>query len=71
MSFYKGYINAYWNHKGIGFIRREAGKDVFFSIDDIEDVNSLSSLSNKCIVEFEIMKTRKGPRAINLRICED
>lgn len=71
MSLFKGYINAYWDHKGIGFIRREAGKDVFFSIDDVEGVDSISELCNNLQVEFEIEKTKKGPKAINLRICRD
>ncbi|ELV7516481.1 retron Se72 family effector protein [Photobacterium damselae] len=59
-----GYINAYIEHKGFGFIRREKGKDVFFSIEDINDTD-LIVINKK--VTFDIESKKKGPRAINIK----
>ncbi|KJG11968.1 retron Se72 family effector protein [Photobacterium iliopiscarium] len=61
-----GIINAFNSFKGIGFIRREKGKDVFFSIDDIEQDIDIIKLGAK--VSFSIIKTKKGLNAKNIII---
>ncbi|KPL97165.1 cold shock domain-containing protein [Vibrio splendidus] len=67
MTVYRGFINAYFEHKGIGFIRREKGKDVFFSIDDLDSA-TIQILRAKLTVEFEVQATPKGPKANKLRV---
>ncbi|CAH1535816.1 Cold shock protein CspA [Vibrio owensii] len=67
MTVYRGVINAYVEHKGIGFIRREKGKDVFFSIDDLDSA-TIKNLHEKLTVEFEVQTTPKGPKANKLRV---
>lgn len=59
-----GYINAFIEHKGFGFIRREKGKDVFFSTEDLDNID-LININQK--VEFNIEKRKKGPKAINIK----
>lgn len=61
-----GFINAYDNFKGFGFIRREKGKDVFFSIDDFKAEIDIDSISIGWTLLFDISKTKKGPRALNI-----
>ncbi|KKW01007.1 MAG: Cold shock domain family protein [Candidatus Saccharibacteria bacterium GW2011_GWC2_48_9] len=63
-----GIVTVSNNLNGYGFIRREKGKDAFFSYDQI--------ISDKIIIEilpgqkisFDIEKTKKGPRAVNIRL---
>jgi CspA family cold shock protein len=61
-----GFVNAYNDFKGIGFIRRKKGKDVYFSIDDFCFDIELISISVE--VSFDILKEKKGPRAYNMKI---
>ncbi|EGR4199650.1 cold shock domain-containing protein [Vibrio cholerae] len=63
----KGYINAYIEHKGFGFIRREKGRDVLFTIDVLEDKYDTNNLQLKPEVEFDYEATDKGPRATAVR----
>nr|VVV04914.1 Cold shock-like protein CspLA [Aliivibrio wodanis] len=64
-----GFINAYNDFKGFGFIRRNKGKDVFFSIDDFngEIKNIVIGLS----ITFEVVSKTKGPRAYNIRVTPE
>lgn len=61
-----GVINAFNDFKGFGFIRREKGKDVYFSIDDFNDDINIDSISVGWKLVFDISKTKKGPRALNI-----
>ncbi|MCW3171416.1 retron Se72 family effector protein [Shewanella subflava] len=61
-----GFINTYDDFKCFGFIRREKGKDVYFSIDDFADDTILIAIGTK--VKFEISKEPKGLRARNILI---
>lgn len=68
MSKEQGYINAFNDFKGFGFIRREKGKDVFFSIDDFEDGFDIDSVLVGMRLNFSIIDTSKGPRATSIKI---
>ncbi|EKQ6421152.1 retron Se72 family effector protein [Pseudomonas aeruginosa] len=61
----KGFVTSYDPFKGFGFIRREKGKDVFFFYDDV--LEGHSDILEGDIVEFEVRKEKKGPRAYSLK----
>ncbi|MEZ8358229.1 cold-shock protein [Vibrio splendidus] len=63
MSKETGYINAFNDFKGFGFIRREKGKDVYFSIDDFETEVEFEAVSVGLQVAFLVKKEAKGPKA--------
>lgn len=65
MEIYHGIINAYTPHKGYGFIRRQKGKDVFFSIDDVREYEELEL---SCKVSFEIVRDNKGLKAQRIEL---
>ncbi len=60
-----GSVTVYNMFKGYGFIRREKGRDVFFSYDDIAD--GQPELISGDRVEFEVRVEAKGPRAYQVR----
>ena len=64
----RGVVNAYDTFKGIGFIRREKGKDVFFFYDDILEDKSIGIGDT---VSFSVRKMPKGPRAYNVKILSE
>ena len=64
-----GKVNAYNDFKGFGFIRREKGKDLYFSIDDFTTQVDIDSISIGMNLLFDVVKTRKGPRAMAIEIC--
>jgi CspA family cold shock protein len=61
-----GVINMYDPFRGLGFIRREKGKDVFFLYDELPDVGFEPTVGDR--VTFEVKKTPKGPRAYNIQL---
>ncbi|MBV7582455.1 retron Se72 family effector protein [Pseudomonas sp. PDM33] len=61
----KGFVTSYDAFKGFGFIRREKGKDVFFFYDDVEEGSE--DIIEGDVVEFEVRKEKKGPRAYSLK----
>jgi len=61
-----GVINMYDPFRGIGFIRREKGKDVFFLFDELPDLGFEPTVGDK--VTFEIKDMPKGPRAYGLML---
>ncbi|MCC4222819.1 cold shock domain-containing protein [Vibrio campbellii] len=65
-----GKINAYNDFKGIGFIRREKGKDLYFSIDDFAEYIDLDALKVGLNLKFDVVKTPKGPRAVAIELFE-
>ncbi|WP_154139705.1 retron Se72 family effector protein [Photobacterium damselae] len=66
----RGFINAYNDFKCIGFIRREKGKDVFFSIDDLNPNIDVDNIKLGLELTFELFKTPKGPRAKNINLLK-
>lgn len=61
-----GVINMYDPFRGLGFIRREKGKDVFFLFDELPDLEFEPTIGDK--VKFDIKIMPKGPRAYNLEL---
>ncbi|WP_221076135.1 cold shock domain-containing protein [Agarivorans aestuarii] len=64
MTKVNGKVNAYNDFKGVGFIRREKGKDLFFSIDDFETEVDIDAIAIGKVLLFDVVKTAKGPRAM-------
>lgn len=62
----KGVVKKWLYDHGFGFIKsREINRDVFCHS---MDVRNCYDLDRGDVVEFEIEKTEKGPRAINVKI---
>ena len=61
----KGTVKWFSNQKGYGFIASESGKDVFVHHSVIQG-DGYKSLEEGQQVEFEIEKSPKGPRTINV-----
>jgi CspA family cold shock protein len=53
-----------WFNKGYGFIKPEAGNDVFVHVSAIQGDGSLDEGQ---AVEFDITQGQKGPQAANVR----
>jgi CspA family cold shock protein len=60
-----GIVKTFDIFKGIGFIRRKAGKDVFFYYQEIEHDDKILVEGDK--VSFTIEKKPKGLRAYKMR----
>ncbi len=61
-----GIINMYDPFRGLGFIRRKKGKDVFFLFDELPDLGFEPTVGDN--VKFEIQMKPKGPRAYKLEL---
>jgi CspA family cold shock protein len=66
----RGVLNAYDPIKGIGFIRREHGKDVFVHYSDFigDDRDARATLGSPVEFQLEQPTNLKGPRARNVQI---
>ncbi|EIO4604489.1 retron Se72 family effector protein [Vibrio parahaemolyticus] len=69
MAKVNGKVNAYNDFKGFGFIRREKGKDLYFSIDDFTTQVDIDSIVIGMSLLFDVVKTPKGPRATAIELC--
>ncbi|HAX5652628.1 retron Se72 family effector protein [Edwardsiella sp. A.80236] len=63
-----GFVNFYDPVKGFGFIRREKGRDLIFSHSDIVNNLDVIDLPKGTKVSFNIVKTPKGHRAIDISL---
>ncbi|MBP2848138.1 retron Se72 family effector protein [Dickeya oryzae] len=63
-----GFVNTYNNLKGYGFIRRAKGRDVIFSHEDINGSEYIIDIPKGVKVTFDITRTPKGYRAINISV---
>jgi CspA family cold shock protein len=64
-----GKIKKLIRDRGFGFITDTDGREVFFHQSSIMDAQ-FDALNEDQEVEFEIEKSPKGPRAINVRITQ-
>ena len=64
----QGTIKKLLTDKGFGFIEGERG-DVFFHHSALEGT-SIEALSEGQLVEFEVGRGPKGPRAENVRVVD-
>ncbi|MBU1124775.1 MAG: cold shock domain-containing protein [Candidatus Omnitrophica bacterium] len=65
---HKGKIKKIISDRGFGFISDTDGRDVFFHQGGLVGVN-FNDLTVDQEVEFEVEKSDKGPRAINVSLC--
>lgn len=66
---HKGKIKKLIRERGFGFISDTDGREVFFHQSSLVDIK-FDALSEEQEVEFEVEKSPKGPRAINVRIVQ-
>lgn len=64
----KGTVKWFNDSKGFGFIAQENGDDIFVHHTSISG-SGFKSLSEGQAVTFDVEKTPKGPRAINVTIA--
>ncbi len=64
----RGTVKWFNDSKGFGFITCEDGGDIFVHHTSING-NGFKSLSEGQAVTFDVEKTPKGPRAINVSIA--
>jgi CspA family cold shock protein len=64
-----GKIKKLVRERGFGFISDTDGREVFFHQSSLLDIQ-FDSLKEEQGVEFEIEKSPKGPRAINVRVTQ-
>ncbi len=62
-----GKIKKLVRERGFGFISDTDGSEVFFHQSSLTD-GQFDALNDGASVEFEVEKTPKGPRAINVRV---
>jgi CspA family cold shock protein len=66
---HKGKIKKLVADRGFGFISAMDGRDIFFHQSSLMDIK-FETLSEGQEVEFEVEKSPKGPRAINVTIAK-
>ena len=64
-----GKIKKIVSDRGFGFIDDTDGREVFFHQSALEGIE-FSALKSGQEVEFEVEKSDKGPRAINIRAIQ-
>ena len=65
----KGKVKNFNKEKGYGFIRTDEGKDIFFHYSELK-MEGFKTVNANQIVEFEVIETEKGQRAVNITIVE-
>ncbi len=63
---HKGKIKKLIRDRGFGFINDTDGREVFFHQSGLVDIK-FDTLNEGQEVEFEVEKSQKGPRALNIR----
>ena len=64
-----GKIKKLVRDRGFGFISDTDGKEVFFHQTSLVET-SFDALNEDQSVEFEVEKSDKGPRAVNVRVVK-
>jgi len=60
----RGTVKRWLSMRGYGFITTEDGRDVFVHNSEIQGKNSLSEGEK---VEFEVIDTGRGPKAVKVK----
>lgn len=66
---HKGKIKKLIRDRGFGFISDTDGREVFFHQSGLVDAK-FDLLKEDQEVEFEVEKSEKGPRAVNVRLIQ-
>jgi CspA family cold shock protein len=66
----QGIVKWYNESKGFGFIGVDGSDDVFVHYNAIQ-VNGYRALSEGAVVEFDVVKGKKGPQAENVKVVGD
>ena len=66
---HKGKIKKLVRDRGFGFISDTDGREVFFHQSGLVDA-TFATLSDDATVEFDVEKSDKGPRAINVHVVQ-
>ncbi len=64
-----GKVKNFNKEKGYGFIKTEEGKDIFFHYSELK-MEGFKTVEANATVEFEIIETEKGLRAVNITVVE-
>ena len=64
-----GKVKNFNNEKGYGFIKTENGKDLFFHYSELQ-MEGYKTVNSGANVEFEVIETEKGLRAVNIKIID-
>lgn len=64
-----GKIKKLVSERGFGFLSDNDGREIFFHQSSLTD-GSFNSLREGQEVEFEVEKSDKGPRAINVHVTQ-
>ena len=65
-----GTIGRYFDQKGFGFIKPDAGeKDLFVHITEVK-TEGVSSLTEGQRVTYEEIEGQKGPKAVNVELVD-
>jgi len=64
-----GKIKKLIRERGFGFISDSDGREIFFHQSALVDLK-FEALSEEQSVEFEVEKSPKGPRAVNIRLAQ-
>ena len=64
-----GRVKNFNKEKGYGFIKTEEGKDIFFHYSELK-MEGFKTVEANAAVEFEIIETEKGLRAVNITVVE-
>ena len=67
---HKGKIKKIIRDKGFGFISALDGREIFFHQSSLMDAQ-FDTLNEGRELEFEVEKSPKGPRAINIRLSKE
>ncbi len=67
---HQGKIKKLVRERGFGFISDTDGREVFFHQSSLIDVR-FDALSEGQDVNFEVEKSPKGPRAVNISIAKE
>ena len=65
----KGIVKNFNKEKGYGFIKTDEGKDLFFHYSELQ-MEGFKTVNAGQSVEFEVIETEKGLRAVNIKIAE-
>lgn len=67
---HKGKIKKIIHDRGFGFISDTDGRDIFFHQSSLLEAQ-FATLDYEQEVEFDVEKSPKGPRAINIKVIKE